>query len=362
QDWHRVPGGTAVAANALAAALVDTGEVGLTGVSPAGPAPGAPWNPPVATEVLRLRLPWLYESWDRLRWPRVTSAVSDADLVHLTVPIAPPPERVPMVATVHDVLPLTMPEMFTKRGARMMRRGLHRIRDEASMVMVPTEMGAGEFIDNGFDRSRITVVPLGVDALPRPDDESIAAAVERHGLVAPYVLFVGTSEPRKGLDVLATALERMGDERPMLALVGPQGWGSDEGGRGVGESLDSLTGQVRRLGFVETSELNLLRAGAAACCLPSRAEGFGLPVLEAMAAGAPVVTTSGTPMAEFSDGVARLVPPGDSDALAEALGELISDPAGASAMRGAGRQRAAEYTWDRAARSVLAVYDGVLGT
>ena len=132
QDWHRVPGGTAVAANALARALCETGDVSLTGVGPAGPPPGEPWNPPVDTRALRLRLPWLYEAWDRLRRPRVTSAVPDAELVHLTVPIACPPERVPMVATVHDVLPLTMPEMFSRRGVRLMRRGLERIRDEAA--------------------------------------------------------------------------------------------------------------------------------------------------------------------------------------------------------------------------------------
>ena len=83
QDWHRVPGGTAVAANALARALCDTGGVSLTGVGPAGPPPEKPWNPPVDTRALGLRLPWLYEAWDRLRRPRVTSAVPDAELVHL---------------------------------------------------------------------------------------------------------------------------------------------------------------------------------------------------------------------------------------------------------------------------------------
>jgi glycosyltransferase involved in cell wall biosynthesis len=361
QDWHRVPGGTAVAANALARALCETGDVSLTGVGPAGPPPGEPWNPPVDTRALRLRLPWLYEAWDRLRRPRVTSAVPDAELVHLTVPIACPPERVPMVATVHDVLPLTMPEMFTRRGVRLMRRGLERIREEAAVVMVPSNMGADEFVRQGFDRSRLAVVPLGVDPVSEPSSSSVEKALARHGLAEPYVLFVGTAEPRKGLDVLAAALGAMDRTDVTLALVGPEGWDSrDHGGSAV--ALGRLGDRVRRLGFVHDTDLDLLRAGAAVCCLPSRGEGFGLPVLEAMAAGAPVVTTSGTPMEEFAGGVARLVPPGDAGALAEALSEVIGDPETAEGMRGAGRERAARYSWTSSAEAVLEVYRRVLGS
>ena len=363
QDWHRVPGGTAVAANALARALAATGRVSLTGVVPAGPPPADPWTPPLPTEALRLRLPWLYEAWDRVRRPRVTSAVPGADLVHLTVPIACPPERVPIVATVHDLLPLQMPEMFTGRGARLMRRGLERIRDEAAVVMVPSGFGSREFAGHGFDPDRLAVVPLGVDPVPDPDPALVEEAIARHGLGARggrYLLFVGTAEPRKGLDVLAEAFGLLGDTEVQLALVGPQGWGSEADGRGVGTALDGLGDRVRRLGFVSNDDLGLLRSGASLCCLPSRAEGFGLPVLEAMAAGSPVVTTSGTPMEEFASGVAELVPPGDPEALAAAIDSLLEDPRRAARLAAAGRERAGEYSWQRSAAAVLDVYERVL--
>jgi glycosyltransferase involved in cell wall biosynthesis len=276
------------------------------------------------------------------------------DLVHLTVPIAPPPERVPVVATVHDLLPLTMPEMFSRRGVRLMARGLGRIRDEAAMVMVPSRLGAEEFAAHGFDRARLRVVPLGVDPVPPPGPGATDAALARHGLEPPYVLFVGTAEPRKGLDVLVEAMGRLGRPGLTLALAGPDGWG------GATEALDAAGTAVKRLGFVPAGDLDLLRRAAAVCCLPSRAEGFGLPVLEAMAAGSPVVTTEGTPMAEFAEGVARLAPPGDAPALAEALCAVLDDHELADRMRRDGPQRAAQYSWERTAAAVLDVYAEVL--
>lgn len=356
QDWHAVPGGTATAANSLAATLDRDPSVDIRGVVPAGGQPDPAWRPPVPTVSLRLGLPWLYDAWHHLRRPRVTSASGPVDLVHLTIPIAPPPERVPVVATVHDLLPLTMPEMFNRRGVKLMTRGLARIREEAAVVMVPTRTGVGDFEAQGFDRGRLRVVPLGVDEVPAPAPGAVEEAMARHGLEPPYVLFVGTAEPRKGLDVLVEAMDRIARTELTLALAGPEGWGDD-----VEPALAGLGDRVRRLGFVPSADLPLLRRGAGACCSPSRAEGFGLPVLEAMAAGAPVVTTEGTPMAEFAEGVARLVPVGDATALAEGLCDVLDDRDLAEEMRRSGVLRAADYSWERTADAVIAVYAEVLG-
>lgn len=351
QDWHRVPGGTAVAANSLAVELANCSEVELTGVVPRTGRPTDGFAPLVPTRRLPLGLPWLYDSWHHLRWPRITSAVDEVEIIHLTVPIAPPRERVPLVASVHDVLPLTMASSFTRRGARMMSRGLERIRSEAAMVMVPTEAGLREFMAQGFDPARLAVVPLGVDPPEPVTPAGQQEVLERHGVGRPYVLFVGTAEPRKGLDVLASAMARLDRPELTLVLVGPHGWGDVD-----------LVGvpRVARLGHVPGSDLEALRVGAAVCAMPSRAEGFGLPVLEAMAAGTPVVTTSGTPMEEFAHGVARFVPSGNVAELAGALADVLDDPELARDMGIAGKQRAAEFTWSRTAREVLAVYGRVL--
>jgi glycosyltransferase involved in cell wall biosynthesis len=351
QDWHRVPGGTAVAANSLGVELTRSGEVELTGLVPRTGRPTGRFAPPVPTRRLQLGLPWLYDSWHHLRWPRITSSLPEAEIIHLTVPIAPPRERIPLVATVHDVLPLTMPSSFTRRGARMMSRGLERIRSEAAIVMVPTEAGRREFLARGFDPARLVVVPLGVDPPEPVTPAGQHEVLQRHGIEPPYVLFVGTAEPRKGLDVLASAMAMLGRPELTLVLVGPQGWGDVD-----------LVGvaRVARLGHVPDRDLDALRTGAVVCALPSRAEGFGLPVLEAMAAGTPVVTTSGTPMEEFAHGVARFVPVGDAEVLAGALADIVDDPELARQMGIAGKQRAAEFTWSRTAREVIEVYATVL--
>ena len=243
----------------------------------------------------------------------------------------------------------------------MMQRGLRRIMTEAAVVMVPSQMGIEEFAAQGFERSKLVSVPLGVRLAPEPDGSRRREVLARHSLVEPFVLFVGTAEPRKGLDVLAAAMEKMARQDATLAVVGPEGWGSDESGNPLGVSLDRLGDRVRGLGFVDASDLDVLRSASSVCCLPSRAEGFGLPVLEAMAAGAPVVTTSGTPMAEFASGVADFVSPGDAVGLADALSQVIEDTARAQSMREAGRARAAEYSWERSARGVLDVSERVLG-
>ena len=326
------------------------GPVDIIGVGPRGTDPAPPWTPPVPTRHLSLPLPFLYDAWTRFRRPTIESAAGPVDLVHLTVPMSPPRTSVPLVATVHDLYPLTRPEWFTGRGARLMQRGLERIRDEAAVVMVPSRTVARDCAAHGFDAGRVQVLPWGstpVEVTPA-DVEQVTT---RYGLSRPYVLFVGTLEPRKGLAVLADALVQLGRADVTLALAGPQGWGEGDPAR-----LSSVPGPVVRLGFVPRSDLSALQRGAAVFCFPSWAEGFGLPVLEALAAGAPVVTSAGTATEEVAGDAALLVRPGIPADLADAIGRLLDDPALAAVLRARGPARAATFTWDAAARTLLDVY------
>jgi glycosyltransferase involved in cell wall biosynthesis len=351
QCWHRVPGGTATSVLRLVAALRAGGLAEPTCVVPAGRSrPAPPFDPPDPLQRLPLPLPALYDAWAGTGWPRVRGS---HDLVHLTVPVGPSRGGRPLVATVHDVLPLSRPGDFTGRGARLMRAGLGRIRREADLVMVPSEVVAADCVAHGFRPDRLRVVPWGA-----PSAEEVAAGpadVERvrraHGLRGDYVLFVGTLEPRKGLDVLARAMVRLGRAEVTLALAGPGGWG-DAGG----SELAAVPGPVARLGFVPAGDLAALERGAAAFCFPSTAEGFGLPVLESLAAGAAVVTTSGTACAEVAGDAALLVPPGDDVALAAALARVLDDAALAGILRARAPVRASEFTWERTADAVAAVY------
>lgn len=172
-----------------------------------------------------------------------------------------------------------------------------------------------------------------------------------HGLERPYVLFVGTVEPRKNLGRLLEAFSRLGDVHADLVLVGPEGWRTD---------LPDT--RARRLGFVPQIDLDALYAGASVVAYPSLREGFGLPVLDAMSHGAPVVTSATTSTAEVAGEAALLVDPLDVDAIAGAMQRLLEDRDLADRLGGAARARAAEFTWERTADGVVAAYRHVLGT
>lgn len=366
---HRVPGGTATSIVRLADELARSGSVELTAVlargelrrpstwrrpDDAGPG-GERLDPAIRRAVLPLPVPVLYDSWARRGRPTVTSVTGPVDLVHVTIPMRVALGSAPMVATVHDLFPLTRPEDFTHRGARLMRDGLRWVLDEARAVMVPSETVAAACGDHGVDPSRVVVVPWGADPVV-VDPRRIAAVRRRHGIRGDYVLVVGTREPRKNLAGLLAALAVLDRPDLTLAVVGPQGWGEDP------DPVESgVAGPVALLGQVPRDDLTALYAGASVFCFPSLEEGFGLPVLEAMAAGAPVVTSSGTATADVAGDAALLVDPRRPEELASAIRSLLDDPTSAAALAGRGRRRAEELRWDRAASATLATYRSVLG-
>ena len=353
QCWHRVPGGTATAALGTIAALDRRPGLDLVGVSARhrAPAPLA-FRPPIAVAHLPLPRRLLYETWHALRWPDIERATGPVDVVHATA-VAVPASRAPLVMTINDLAFLADPTQATRHGNRFFRRGTELARRHAALVLVPSEATAEECRQAGFDERRLRVVPYGVTIHPVTEADVIAVRA-RHGLDRPYVLFVGTVEPRKNLAGVVAGMRALDGRLVDLVLVGPDGWNEDLVGRLA--PLEGTTVRVHRPGFVAPDELPALYAGAAAFCYPSLREGFGLPVLEAMAHGAPVVTSAGTATAEVAGGDALLVDPCDHRAVGEALEALVDDPGAADRLRARGRARAATYTWDRTAELVAAAY------
>jgi glycosyltransferase involved in cell wall biosynthesis len=165
------------------------------------------------------------------------------------------------------------------------------------------------------------------------------------------VLWVGTIEPRKNLAGLLEAFRRVPRTDVDLVLVGPEGWGEDVRSHAAG-----IETRVRVLGFQTREDLAALYAGADLFCFPSLREGFGLPVLEAMVQGTPVVTSAGTSTEEVAGGAGLVVDPRDPAALAEAITSVLDDADLAGRLAAAGRDRAAEYTWERTAARTVAAY------
>ena len=349
QCWHDVPGGTAVAAIEVARAMRDERpDVELRGVAGRhDTAPAPRWAPPCEVHALPLAGGLLYESVLRVGRPRVERATGVVDVAHSTT-LIPLPSRAPAVVTIHDLAFLRHPEFFTPRGNDVFRRALAVVRRRAALVLCSSAATMRDCVDAGIPAERCRVVQLGARRL----GAAPTAAAPRRG---DDLLFVGTLEPRKNLGRLLAALDRLGPSGPRLRVAGAPGWGSP---------LDGLDDAVRRrvaprvewLGEVSEARLAELYDGAAAVCAPSIMEGFGLPILEAMAHGAPVVTSRGSSTEEVAGGAAVLVDPLDVDAIAAGIADALGRR---DELARAGLARAASLTWSRTAARTAAVYDEV---
>ncbi|MCW2777920.1 MAG: putative Glycosyltransferase [Frankiales bacterium] len=249
----------------------------------------------------------------------------------------PPLRRAAGVVTVHDLAFLHHTDTVSTASARY-RTLVPRSVARASVVLTPSQAVAEQVRDAYDPAVPVVAVPHGVDPAwgePQPRPE---------GLPAEYVLFVGTLEPRKDLRTLLAA-HRLVPGAPPLVLVGPPGWG---------EQVD-VAGCVTP-GFLDDAALRSVVAHASGLVLPSRDEGFGLPVLEALAAGTPVLASDLPVLREVGGDVVAYAAPGDAEAFADGLRRVLADP-GDPGLR---RARAAAFTWARSARAHREAYAGAL--
>jgi glycosyltransferase involved in cell wall biosynthesis len=349
QCWHKVPGGTAVAGIEMARAISRIEGIELIGVAAKHDEPPPdPWKPPIPVAHLGVSRLLMYEGWHRLRRPAVQKATGDVDVIHATT-IAIPPRTAPLVVTIHDLTFLTHPRSFTKRGISFFRKGLRHAWRNADLILCPSRATMNACRDNGFEEARLRLVPMGVEVVPASEDE-VATVRARFGLDRPYILWSGTIEPRKNLHRLLKAYGTLAPDQE-LVLVGPKGWNEN-----IERMLAGQRPDIKILGFVASDELRALYAGADVFCYPSLEEGFGLPVLEAMAQSTPVVTSRATSTEELGRDAAVLVNPKSSDSIMEGLRKVLEDQTLAQRLKAAGKKRAASYPWSRTAELTVAAY------
>ena len=286
----------------------------------------------------------LQACWTRAGWPPVEWLSGPVDVFHGTNFVLPPTRRAAGVLTIHDLTYDHSPETVTAASLRyqaLVPRALAR----GAVVVTPTRTVAGEVRDRYcLDPERVVATPLGVAGhWYGPHDPP-------PGLPAEYVLFVGSREPRKNLPVLLDAMKRLPDAPP-LVLVGPPGWGP------AVDTANTITP-----GYLSGRELASVVAHASVFVFPSRYEGFGLPPLEALAAGTPVVASDLPVLREVLGEQASYVPVGDADALADTIGRALRAGDGGPGGRAARRAHAARFTWARCARATVAAYERAAAT
>jgi len=367
QLWFSVPGVIATYIRELAPALIaeDPSLQLLPFRSRFGSGgPPAAWLerlPPVTTIDRPIRA--LYPRWDLLGRPGLPSDLASAGVVHATnqAAIAPTRRGQRLVVTVHDLAFLRHPQLFPRDWRMLYRAGLRAVARRADAVLVPSAFTAHELRErSGVDPARVHVTPLAA-SLPVGEHEDIASTLQRLAVPRPYVLSVGTLEPRKNQARLVRAYRRLAAQgRPhALVLNGPDGWLDDE----LRRELEARgPGRVVRTRDLSAADLDALYRGADVFAYPALYEGFGLPVVEAMARGVPTVASNTTSIPEVAGDAAVLVDPLDEDAIATALDAVLDDAALADDLRRRGPLQAAGFSWRETAQATLRVYRHVAGT
>jgi glycosyltransferase involved in cell wall biosynthesis len=275
------------------------------------------------------------------------------DIFHATNLLHVPPRKLLLTTTVHDVTSWVMPELHPAANRRADRGYESMLRAARGIIAVSGSTRDDVVRVLGIDPGKIEVIHSGVaESFFRAGAAEIETARASLGLSRPYVLFLGTVEPRKNIGTLLDAWQTLSPslrEEYELVLAGPSGWAAEE----VRARLATPPAGVRHLGYVPESQLAGLTAGADLFVYPSLYEGFGFPVVQAMAAGTPVLTSNVSSLPEVVAGAGELVDPRSTTEIAAGISRLLLSPALRASRSASGRERASQFTWDRcAARSV----------
>ena len=301
-------------------------------------------------------------AWEQVALPSVLGR-QPLDVHHGPHYTMPERARLPVVVTVHDMTFFDHPQWHERAKVPFFRRAIRQAATRADVIVCVSDATARRLGEVLAPRAQVVVAHHGIDHdhFVPADDPSVSApedvaVLEGYGIREPYVAFLGTLEPRKGIDLLVAAFDRVAPAHPDLQLViaGGRGWsaGGTESALGAMRHPERLV----RTGYLDDKVVPVLLRRAASVVYPARAEGFGLPVVEALASGAPAITTAGSVMDELAAGAALTFPSEDVGALAEVVETAVDRPGEQGERRRAGLEVAARYTWTASAEEHVAAY------
>jgi glycosyltransferase involved in cell wall biosynthesis len=355
QLWFEAPGGIGTYVRELAPLIARSEDFTLFHCRFDRGGPDPAWLERFRTLEVPGPIRTLYPQWDLLGRPKLPPSFRDFDIVHATNPVGVPPVHrgSRLVVTVHDLAHHRFPDRIPTKWRFLYGAGVRAAVKRGAALLAPSRATAEDLVKlAGADPAVVHVTPLAA-SLPASAADP-AEVLSRLGITAPYLLFVGTLEPRKNVVTLVRAYRQVAPDMPhSLVLAGPDGWHTQD----LDDELArDAPGTVVRTGRVSEADLDALYRGSSAFAYPSSFEGFGLPVLEAMARGVPVVTSDTPALAEVAGDAALMVGPEDVAGLAEALARVLTDPALAADLGSRGRERAAGYSWGATAQATLEAY------
>jgi glycosyltransferase involved in cell wall biosynthesis len=317
---------------------------------------------PAATRYVPIPARVLLTTWARSDVPRIDRWIRPARVLHATNYLTPP-SRLPTVITIHDCSFVRFPELCSPEVRRIepiVRRALRR----GAFVHTPSEYVADEvrefFAAELGDADRVTAIAWGAPT-PPPSIPSLSADLARHVGDSPYVLAIGTIEPRKNYPNLVAAFAEVAGEHPelQLVLVGASGPDRDRVEDALGQCEPDTRRRIVLTGIVDDEQKHALLTRASVLVYPSLYEGFGLPLLEAMAASVPVVASAAGSIPEVASDAAILVPPTDVHELAAAIAEAATNGETRDRLIERGAARVRDFSWERTAHGLAGLYERV---
>ena len=325
---------------------------------------------PIDLGVLNGRLPnrhipvptrLLYKSWEWLKAPAIDTLLGPLDVYHATNYFTPPAKKARRVVTIHDLSFLAIPELSSPRIVGPFSKNMRRFAHEADAIMAYSQATKGDIVRFlEVDPRRITVAPMAVDDgfAPMSREEAETYLLKHYDIEPPFLLFVSTLEPRKNVTGLLEAFKKAAADMPHnLVLVGGMGWQTGP----IQEALNdpAIRDRIIRPGFVEHMELPAFYGAADAFVFPTHYEGFGLPLLEALTCGCPVVSADNSSVPEVTGGAALLSDSRDTDAVAENIRRILSDNELRANLIERGKAHAQNFSWRACAAKTMDVYEGL---
>lgn len=308
---------------------------------------------------------WLYRFWYRMRWPLPVQLVTgQLDLFHSPDFVLPPVSgRIPTLLTVHDLSFVHFPHVYTTTLVSYLNRVVPWSVRRATHVLADSVATKQDLIEIwNVPEKKITVLYSGVDAdfAPVDDENRLVAVREKYALgQAPYIFTVGTIQPRKNYQMLIQAFAKVAQtQEHNLVIAGGKGWLYDEILAEV--HAQNLVGRVLFTGFVDDVDLPTLYSGASLFVFPSLYEGFGLPLLEAMSCGVPVISSDASCLPEVAGRAAVLLPPHKTAAWTEAMEALLNSPVDRAQLVASGYAQAKQFSWEKSAQQLLHIYGRLL--